>query len=65
MEKQQHNDQKETAENSRNSKLEDQLDSDVNTKGFPRPQGESQTMQEDPDTDPNQTDKPGFERSDV
>ncbi|MBD3580988.1 hypothetical protein [Flavobacterium selenitireducens] len=41
------------------------LDSEVNTTGFPRPEGESQTIQEDPDTDPNQTDKPGFKRSDV
>ena len=41
------------------------LDSEVNTTGFPKPQGESQTVQEDPDTDPNETDKPGFKRSNV
>ena len=41
------------------------LDSEVNTTGFPRPEGELQTVDEDPDTDPNETDKPGFDRSDV
>lgn len=61
MEKRNEKDQREI------KKMQDEmdLDSEVNTTGFPRPDGESQTVQEDPDIDPNQTDKPGFKRSDV
>ncbi|WP_290842878.1 hypothetical protein [Flavobacterium sp.] len=45
-------------------KHDSELDSDVNTEGFTKPKGESQTIQEDPKTDPNDTDKPSFEKSD-